>query len=410
MTPFSMYRGMPREVYVLFFARVVNSIGHFVFPFLTLLLTDKLGMSTAEAGRWILFAAVSVIPGSLLGGRLSDTFGRKRVLLVFMAGAAASFVPCAFLGDSIAVAWFILVAQFFVGGVNPPIMALTSDLTTPETRPAAFSLLYLGHNLGYAVGPLVAGFLFNRHMPILFLGDAATTLLAALLVGLFVAESLPDRHAMEEAGRINPHETPQAGHMLRVLLSRPFLVVFVLAVTLMNFVYAQFTFSVPLQMRELFGEAGPRLFGVINAVNAAVVVGFTAPLVHATRRYRPVVNQSVAGVLFAVGFGMIFWINSFAMFLVAAFVWTIGEILAVTNANVYIVNHTPSSHRGRFNSIIPLIMGTGFAVSPALVGAYIEVASLRSVWPLAFVVAMAGALVLLILGEVERRRRGRQRR
>jgi MFS family permease len=320
---------MPREVYVLFFARVVNSIGHFVFPFLTLLLTDKLGMSTAEAGRWILFAAVSVIPGSLLGGRLSDTFGRKRVLLVFMAGAAASFLPCVFLGDSIAVAWFILVVQFSVGGVNPPIMALTSDLTTPET-----------------------------------------------------------------------------GRLLRVLLGRPFLLVFVLAVTLMNFVYAQFTFSVPLQMRELFGEAGPRLFGVINAVNAAIVVGFTAPLVHATRRHRPVVNQSLAGVLFAVGFGMIFWINSFAMFLVAAFVWTIGEILAVTNANVYIVNHTPSSHRGRFNSIIPLIMGTGFALSPALVGAYIEVASLRSVWPLAFAVAMAGALVLLILGEVERRTRG----
>jgi predicted MFS family arabinose efflux permease len=210
---------------------------------------------------------------------------------------------------------------------------------------------------------------------------------------------------MEEAGRINPHERPEAGHLLRVLFGRPFLLVFVLAVTLLNFVYAQFTFSVPLQMRELFGKAGPRLFGVINAVNAAVVVGFTAPLVHATRRFRPVANQSAAGVLFAIGFGMIFFAGSFPLFLVAAFVWTIGEILAVTNANVYIVNHTPSSHRGRFNSIIPLIMGTGFAVSPALVGMYIEAVSLRSVWVLAFAVAMFGALVLLVLGEAERRRR-----
>ena len=39
------YRGLPKEIYVLFAARIVNSLGAFVFPLLTLILTEKLGRS-----------------------------------------------------------------------------------------------------------------------------------------------------------------------------------------------------------------------------------------------------------------------------------------------------------------------------------------------------------------------------
>ncbi|MGM0675698.1 MAG: MFS transporter [Spirochaetota bacterium] len=46
------------------------------------------------------------------------------------------------------------------GAATPATIALATDLSTPDTRQATFSLLYLGHNLGFAVGPLVAGFLF----------------------------------------------------------------------------------------------------------------------------------------------------------------------------------------------------------------------------------------------------------
>ncbi len=51
---FSMYRGMPRSIYVLFFARIVNSIGSFVYPFLTMFLTDKLGLSTGDAATTLI--------------------------------------------------------------------------------------------------------------------------------------------------------------------------------------------------------------------------------------------------------------------------------------------------------------------------------------------------------------------
>ncbi|HWQ09846.1 MAG TPA: hypothetical protein VN436_12075, partial [Holophaga sp.] len=44
---------LPRAVWGLFFVQVVLRGGDFVFPFLTLLLTRKLGLGGAAAGLWI---------------------------------------------------------------------------------------------------------------------------------------------------------------------------------------------------------------------------------------------------------------------------------------------------------------------------------------------------------------------
>ena len=68
---------------------------------------------------------------------------------------------------------------------------MMADLTNTKNRKAAYSLLYLGINIGFSLGPLIAGFLYNHYLKILFLGDAATTILSLILVAVFVEETLP---------------------------------------------------------------------------------------------------------------------------------------------------------------------------------------------------------------------------
>ena len=43
---------------------------------------------------------------------------------------------------------------------------MITDLTVAEQRKGAFSLVYLSHNIGFALGPMIAGFLFNRRLVI----------------------------------------------------------------------------------------------------------------------------------------------------------------------------------------------------------------------------------------------------
>jgi len=409
LNTFSIYKGLDRSIYILFFARIVNAIGSFVYPFLTMFLTDKLGISTGRAGMYILLSGLSFIPGSFIGGKLSDVIGRKKVMVLGQSLSAAAFIPCAFLGDSLLIPWFIIIADFFIGAAHPANQAMATDLSTPQTRKAAFSFLYLGHNIGFAAGPMIAGFLYKNHIPMIFIGDALTSFLSVMLVIFLVPESKPSKEAIEAGFSLDTEERAQEGSLLKVLIGKPFLLIFVIIVTAFNFVYAQSTFSLPIQLIDILGDRGPLLFGSIMTFNAVVVIFFTTFAIALTKKIAPILNVTISGLLYAVGFGIIFFIESQYLFFVSTFIWTIGEIIGATNTDVYIANHTPISHRGRFNSILPVLLGSGHILGPAVMGKFIEKYSVRDVWSFSFFLAGIGIVSLLLLYFIERKfRKGKE--
>jgi hypothetical protein len=75
---FQTYAGLDRGIYFLFIAQVVNSIGHFVHPFLTLLLTQKLGMDAGEAGFYVFLSAVAWVPARWPAGRSQTASAGKK--------------------------------------------------------------------------------------------------------------------------------------------------------------------------------------------------------------------------------------------------------------------------------------------------------------------------------------------
>lgn len=403
------FLGLPRSVYVIFLARVVNSMGNFVFPFMTLLLTAKCGMGEQRAGMYLLLAAAVQVPGSLLGGRLTDKIGRKLIMVLFMGLAALSYIPCAFLVESSSgiqyLPIFLILACFFFSVSTPASGAMMNDLTLPENRQAAFSLLYMGMNVGTAIGSVIAGLLFNNYMKLLFLGDALTTLISITLLILFVKETKPSHVEMEQITEERVHEKAEKGSLLSALMHRPQLLAFALINTVYSFVYAQCIFGLPLQAKQIFGEKlGASLYGTFNMINCLEVIFCTTVLMFLTRKIKAVYNVAISGVFFAIGFGMLFFVNSFLLFAVSTVIWTIGEIIHATNNGVYIANHTPVTHRGRFNSIIDIIAESGRAISPYVMGGFIAIYGVRNVWPVMFVLSILAAISMFILGVIEKRK------
>lgn len=396
------YRGLPRSIYVLTFARFVNSIGSFVYPFLTLFLTKKIGLSAGEAGTFAMISAFASIPGNFFGGHISDRIGRKKVLLLFQFLASACFIPCAFLGNSMYIPYLLILASAF-GGVAAPVSgAMVTDLTNPDNRKQSFSLLYLGMNLGVAIGTYVAGLLFYDYTMWIFLGDFITTFLSLILVAMLVSESKPTEEEIKEMHE-ESQEKAESGSVLSALFKRPLLLGFAIASAILSFVYAQHAFGMPLQLTEIFGEKkGASLFGSLMPINALVVVFCTVTITTLTQKFKPIWNMSIAGILYAIGFGSIYFINSYPLFIASTVVWTIGEIMAVTNSGVYIANHTPITHRGRFNAVIPLITGTGYVTSMKFMGNYIDAYGVRQVWILMFALGLAGAAFMYVLYLSER--------
>ena len=313
-------------------------------------------------------------------------------------------VPCAFLGVSRVVPWLLIASSFLHGVAEPVNDAMITDLTPPDQRKGAFSLLYLSHNIGFAMGPMTAGFLFNRYLAWIFLGDAITTCAAVILIVLFVKESAPTQAQIEQSFKDDKSpERAERGSLLKVLKRRPFLLSFMFIHVILSFVYSQSAFSLPLQLSAVFAEGGPGRYGTIMSFNAVVVILLTTPLIHMTDRLKPVLTVAIASLFFSVGFGMVGLLHSLPLLLVSTLIWTIGEILEATNTSVYVANHAPITHRARINAIAPIIMWSGLGLGPPLSAQFLERFSVSRIWPLCFALSVLAATLLGLLYLLERR-------
>ena len=322
-----LYKGLPQPVYVLFFATIINGVGIFVYPFLVLYLTQHMGYSNARAGMFMSVASLAYLPGSFIGGKLADKIGRKKVMLIGQSLASLMFLICGLMGTSSLVPVFILLNLLFDGATDPARNALNIDVTTQENRQASFSLNYLGHNLGFSIGPVVAGFLFYRAPQWLFFGNGLLGLVSVLFVMWKVPESKPDAKAIEASYHDDSTERSHRGGLIKALLSRPRLLILAVCATFFSFTYSQSLFALPLYTTALYGEQGATLYGSMMSLNAIVVVLFNAPVVLFFRRWHPLKNIAIAGVLYAVGFACMGLVRAPVWFYVLTFIYTLGEII-----------------------------------------------------------------------------------
>ncbi len=381
------YRGLPKNMYIMFGATIINRFGDFVMPFLTMYLTIKLGLSVGVAGLIVTITSLIGIPSSFLGGKFADEIGRKKTYLIAQSGAALSLLPCAFIDNPVFIVVMLLISTMFHGAVRPPMNAMIMDMLPPEKRQQGFSLQYLGINIGVALGPIVAGFLFNNFLPLLFIGDALTSFVALFLIGKNVKELNSD----EMKKTVYTHqEKEEKGNTISALIRRPHILFFLLAYIIYSFVYTQHRFALPLTADEVFGESGASKFGVLMSVNAFTVLFLTVGVTAITKRFKPLINIMIAGLFYALGFGMLGLVNSFPLFILSTIIWTVGEILVVTNFGVYLADNSPSNFRARFNAIGSLSWSVGGALGTSIAGKFIQETGLSYIWLLTFILSVCG--------------------
>ncbi|HSQ89907.1 MFS transporter [Romboutsia sp.] len=394
----STYKGLPKEIYVLFIGKIVNCIGAFVHPLMSLILTQRVGMSAFEAGKFITMLAICQVPCMILGGKLSDSIGRRKVIIVFQILGASMLVICGLLPTTELTAKIMILSACFYAISSPAYDALNADLTHEGNRKEAYSLLYMGINIGFSIGPILGGFLYKNYLPLIFIGDAFTTIIALILFIIYVEEpkkiiSKKDIYEKEEY-MIDKYANTST---IKVLFQKPILILFPIIMILYQFSYSQWGFSLPLQMGELFGEDGAKLYGFLGAFNAVIVILSTPILTHKTKEYNSLNVMSLGGVLYGLCFLVIVFSKVMPLFFIAVFLLTLGEVLIAINNSAFIANNTPPSHRGRISSIIPIVSGIGYALGPMVMGKIIDSNGIFMAWMLVTVVSFIGALELILL-------------
>lgn len=391
---FDDYRNLPKPIYYIFLSRIINSMGAFVGPLMTLLLTDKIGLSTGEAGFFVTMSTSMFVPASMVGGYLSDRFNRKITLCVLTFMQALCFLVCGFIELSMIVPVLLLAASFFSSAAQTSSSAMIADLSDKNNRQGAFSLLYLGGNIGFSIGPLIAGFLYRSYLPLIFIGDAFTTILAVVIIFINVPETKP-QYIIDEEILIDDFERAEEGSAIVALLKRPQILVFGIISIFISFSYSQVHFSLPLFSNVIFGfNNGPKIFGALMSINGIVVVIMTIFIIGYTKKFDASFNVALSAIFWAVGLGMLYYVTTFKMMIISTIIWTIGEILHATNVGVYIANNSPKSHRARFNSLYGIISGSGQAMGPVIVGKYLLNNPIKNIWAVTFFIALSCGIIM----------------
>lgn len=397
------YGGLHRSIYILFLSTVINRMGGFVHAFLAMLLSTRLGYTPAKIADFILLTGVISMLAPFIGAHLADRYQRKLTYVVSSMIAGLFYLTAGLLSyDQLELIPYLLMAAAFFFAVGEPVRsAMVADICEDEeSRRRSYSLIYLGINIGVAIGPLIGGRLLAHHLDVFFYAGTISTLLSLSLVLLFVKETLPGADTVKnKTGR----EQAASGTTFKLLWERKLLLSFILVSLLGNLIYAQYGFGLQLKLTESFGNAqAPILFGNLTAFNAVIVVGLTVFLTRLTQGLGITTNLTIAAFLNAVGFGMYaLFERSIALYYFSVLIWTLGEILNVTNMNVFIMKHTPINYRARFGAVSQLMGGVAFMLSPKIMQWLMQYYNMNTGWLIYGSLGLAGTLGMFLIGRAE---------
>lgn len=375
---------------------------------MALILTQRFGMSSAESGGFI--AAQSCIQGvaMILGGKLVDSFGRKKVIVICQSLGAIMLILCGIMPISMFTAKMIIASSSFYCMAFTAYDALQADVTNSKNRKIAYSLLYMGINIGFAIGPIIGGFLYKNYLSLVFIGDAVTTLVSMILVVTLIEEKKVkeniNEHEEENGIRErNELEDNVEGSVFRVLIKRPILIIFGMIMFFINFTYAQWPFALPLQLGKIYGSDGAKIYGLLGAVNGLIVIIATPFVMRLTRKNSELMNICLGAFLYFISFLMFGFISSIPLFFLGVILMTFGEIIGVTNSSAFISNNSPASHRGRLSSALSIITGSGAAISPMIIGRIIDDYGMMQGYALTSGSAMVAVILVIVANKLVRK-------
>lgn len=390
-TILSQYRGLRKENYILCFGRLVTAMGSMVMPMMTMILNQKMGMS-AEHIAWVIAASgIVTLPANLVGGRIADRFNKKMNIVYLDLVSVVCYIACAVLPLSAVSIVLMFIASAGQSMEQPSYNALVADLTATKDRARAYSLQYLGVNLGFVMAPTIAGFLFQNYLWLAFLISGVSIGCSSILIFLFIKDITPEKDTSQKA----VYQKEREGESLwTVLKENKLILLYILTLSGYYATYQMYSYLMPIDLARLHGDQGAVIFGSITSVNCVVVIIFTPLITRAFSRASEPVKMICGETLLLMGFAIFLLFSGHIPFYYAAMiVLTWGEISMVTAESPYLTKRVPASHRGRIDGLSSVVrtgITSGYQV---LIGFIYQIGASAAAW--IAVLAIGSGFVLM---------------
>ncbi|MPZ87309.1 MAG: MFS transporter [Nitriliruptorales bacterium] len=344
------------------------------------LVVTELGLSRAAFGSLASLSFAVAVPCSMVGGRVVDRMGGRRLLVVLFASAAVAVLLLALAGSYLWLLAAAAVAGFSQSTSNP----VTNQLVSAHL-PAGRQGLVMGvKQSGVQMTQFAVGMLLPPLAVLVgWRASAAVLLVPAVAALALTARYVPGRLAT--AGR-SPAGTVGGGSAAFVWWLCGYLFLVGVAVQAANAYLPLYAFEVVGLPAAVAGSVA----GLVGAVGIAGRIGLGRLAERTGDPGRLLVGLALAAVL---AFATLAWAGSAgSLLLIGAAAYGATAATAVVVVMISVVRSLPPQTVGRATGLMSLGLYAGFASGPVAFGALVDATgSYRLGWTAAAALCAAGA-------------------
>jgi MFS transporter, AAHS family, 3-hydroxyphenylpropionic acid transporter len=127
--------------------------------------------------------------GALIGGRLADSIGRKRVLIVSIGVFGLFSLLTALAMDVRSLTWVRALTGLGLGGALPMVLALVTETSAARRQSATVATVYAAMPMGGAAASLLSMIVTTTQWRVVFVVGGVMPLLLVPLMAVFLPES-----------------------------------------------------------------------------------------------------------------------------------------------------------------------------------------------------------------------------
>ena len=382
----NIYHDFPQKFWVVVGASFIDRVGGtLLFPFFSLYITQKFNIGMAQAGIVLgTFSAFGLI-GTMIGGALTDKFGRKNLILFGLIFSALSTLSLGLVNEFAVLIPLAVVIGLLSSIAGPAHQAMVADLLPEDKRQEGFGILRVVANMSWIIGPTIGGFVANRSYFMLFVLDAVISCIVAVIFFSFIPETKPET-------------TKEPENMLKtfagygIVLRDYAYVAFLVVSMIMGIVYQQMYNTLSVYLRDNH-SIEPQGYGFLLTISGIIVILFQFKTTRVIKKYPTFIMMALGTFFYMIGFGMFGFVTVYWLFAAAIVVITIGEMVIMPTASALATNFAPEDMRGRYMAVFGLSWALPATVGPSAAGLILDNFNPNLLWYLG-----AGLCALSVLG------------
>ncbi len=372
-----------RPLLAIFFIVFVDILAFtLVLPYLPFY-AEQFGATPTQVGLILTsFSFCQFLAGPVLG-RMSDSMGRKPVLILSQIGTCVGFIILA-LSNSL---WMVYLARIMDGitaGNITVAQAAISDITKPQERAKAFSLIGVSFGLGFFVGPAISALLshFGHQAPA---WGAAVLSFLSILSTLAFFQDAKQVHEEKKPFKIGLGELSHAFDFkplfsyLRQVEVRPLL---------LQFFFFNLSFSAHISCFALFAERrltwngapfGPKEVGYLYAYLGLLGIGVRSWIISTLiKKFGEKGTSRIGFLAQGLGFTTYAFVQTVPMALLASTLSSIGSGLIRPSVSALMSHAVGPKEQGSIFGVGQSLASMASIFAPIIAGLLIGHVSLEA--------------------------------